>query len=231
MKVSRFVVAAVGFVGAPSLTFAHHGPEHADPIALLGLALIMLSVLLATIAARFGNNGGGGHDHPAAMLDAEEPLPRIPFFTTGTALAHCDVPCGIYDPSTAQIAAMSTARFLDLIEELGAPSSPADFARLSRLTAEKEKHAGLVKSEVVIIWGDYFKEAQIEEVPDVHDTVHAIMRKASACKQEIAPGNGPELMALVNEFASAFWKTKGIDSKAVTAPYSPNLPMVVPVLE
>ncbi|MEM7364772.1 MAG: superoxide dismutase, Ni [Pseudomonadota bacterium] len=229
MKSVRFIVTTLGLATVPGIALAHHDVQHADPIAILGLWLIMLAVLMATIAARLGPRGDGGH--PSRSENSDENLPRIPFFTSGTAFAHCDVPCGIYDPSNAQIAAMSTARFLDLIEELGTPDSPAEVARLSRLTAEKEKHASLVKSEVVIIWGDYFKEAQIEQAPDIHTTVHAIMRKASACKQEIASDNGPELMALVNDFASAFWNTKGIESKTVTAPYSPNLPMVVPVLE
>ncbi len=155
---------------------------------------------------------------------------KLPFLQTGNALAHCDVPCGIYDPSTAQIAALSTARFLDLIDELGMPDSAASLARLSRLTQEKEKHAAEVKAEVVVIWGDYFKEAQIEQVPDVHNLVHSILRKASACKQEIVQSNGPELVDLVNQFAAAFWQTKGVATRTVTAPYAPALPVVVPDL-
>ena len=156
---------------------------------------------------------------------------KLPFLTTGTVLAHCDVHCGIYDPSTAQIAAMSTARFLDLIAELGTPDSAESMARLSRLTSEKEQHAAEVKAAVVVIWGDYFKDPQIEQIPDVHNLVHSIMRKASACKQEITQSNGPELVDLVNQFAAAFWTTKGVETRSVTAPYAPALPMVIPALD
>ena len=118
-----------------------------------------------------------------------------------------------------------------LIDELGAPKSTGDFAKLSRLTQEKEKHAGIVKDEIVVIWGDYFKEKQIEMFPGIHDLVHSIMIKASACKQELSPSNGSELMALVNKFGEAFWASKGVNTKIVNAPYPPNLPMVVPVLD
>ena len=71
--------------------------------------------------------------------------------------AHCDIPCKIYDPATAQIATLSVIRLLDLIAELGDPlKSPADAAQLSRLVEQKETHAASVKHDVVTIWGDYF---------------------------------------------------------------------------
>ena len=100
---------------------------------------------------------------------------KLPFLTTGTVLAHCDVPCGIYDPSTAQIAAMSTARFLDLIAELGTPDSAESMARLSRLTSEKEQHAAEVKAAVVVIWGDYFKDCLLYTSPSPRDRTRSRM--------------------------------------------------------
>ena len=66
--------------------------------------------------------------------------------------AHCDIPCKIYDPSTAQIAALSVIRFLDLINELdGTSLSLADQAKLSRLVSEKETHAAKVKDEALCL--------------------------------------------------------------------------------
>lgn len=215
---------------APIPAAAHH-ESGSDPVALVGLWLIMIAVLLATIAMRLDKGPGGGDKVRLNAAESADCKTKIPFFSSGIALAHCDIPCGIYDPSTAQIAAISTARLLLLIDELGTPDSPGDFAKLSRLTQEKEKHAGIVKDEVVVIWGDYFKEKQIEMFPDIHDLVHSIMVKASACKQELLPSNGSELMALVNKFGEAYWASKGVNTKTVNAPYPPNLPMVVPVLD
>ena len=143
--------------------------------------------------------------------------------------AHCDIPCKIYDPATAQIATLSVIRLLDLIAELGDPlKSPADAAQLSRLVEQKETHAASVKHDVVTIWGDYFKAPQIDAHPDVHDLVHTIMQQASKCKQEISRENGVKLLESVNKFAEMFWETKGVATEVVTAPYPPAMDVVRP---
>jgi nickel superoxide dismutase len=148
-----------------------------------------------------------------------------------TAAAHCDIPCKIYDPSTAQIAALSVIRFLDLINELdGANLSLADQAKLSRLVTEKETHAAKVKDEVRVIWGDYFKQPQFEKYPNAHELVHNIMLAGSACKTTIDRANGEKLLALVNEFADAFWQTKGVNTFTAECPYPPAEQVVYPKL-
>ena len=77
--------------------------------------------------------------------------------------AHCDIPCKIYDPAIAQIATLSVIRLLDLIaEEKGKEYSLESEAKIARLVLEKEKQSTIVKNEINIIWGDYFKEPQIE---------------------------------------------------------------------
>lgn len=149
-----------------------------------------------------------------------------------TASAHCDVPCKVYDPATAQIATLSVIRFLDLINELDASGnlSLADQAKLGRLVAEKETHAAKVKEEVRIIWGDYMKQPQFEKYPNANELVHNIMLTASACKQNIDRANGEKLLALVNEFAAAFWDTKGVETFTATCPYPPAETVVYPKL-
>lgn len=148
-----------------------------------------------------------------------------------TASAHCDIPCKIYDPSTAQIATLSVIRFLDLINELGdAPLTLADQAKLARLVNEKEVHAAKVKDEVRVIWGDYFKQPQFDAIPNVHELVHNIMLTGSACKQGIDRANGEKLLTLVNTFAEAFWKTKGVDTYTAKCPYPPEEQVVYPKL-
>ena len=147
------------------------------------------------------------------------------------ALAHCDIPCKIYDPIVIQIAALTVVRIIDIIEEKKLdPSKSEDSAELSRLTLEKENQARIVKDETRIIWGDYFKEPQIEAFPDIHSLVHSIMLQGSKCKQSLVRENAEKLVSLANEFSEIFWKTKEVETSRVTAPYPPALEMVVPNL-
>lgn len=124
------------------------------------------------------------------------------------AYAHCDIPCGIYHPHIAQQGAESVARMMVLIGELGTPTDAAGMATLSRYVAEKEKAAELVKHEVRILWGDYFKPPHVEMFPDLHEKVWNIMKVASACKTGVNPADAQALRDAVDEFADMFWKTK-----------------------
>ena len=145
--------------------------------------------------------------------------------------AHCDIPCKIYDPATAQIGVLSVIRLLDLIAELGdTVTSKADSAQLVRLTDQKESHATTIKHDIATIWGDYFKAPQIEAYPEVHERVHTIMQQASKCKQSIARENGENLLDSVNRFAEIFWATKGVETQSVIAPYPPALAVSQPIL-
>ncbi len=142
--------------------------------------------------------------------------------------AHCDIPCKVYDPYIAQYAALSVIRLIDLIEEMPEPNTKSDLAKLSRLVEQKEEHAHKVKEEVTTIWGDYFKQAQIEKFPGVHELAHSIMMSASKCKQELSRDNGVELLNQVNEFAEMFWKSKDVKTKVATSLNLPNLDIVIP---
>ena len=142
--------------------------------------------------------------------------------------AHCDIPCKVYDPFISQYAALSVIRLIDLIEEMPEPNTKSDLAKLSRLVEQKEEHAHKVKEEVTTIWGDYFKQAQIEKFPGVHELAHSIMMSASKCKQELSRDNGVELLNQVNEFAEMFWKSKDVKTKVATSLNLPNLDIVIP---
>ena len=151
-------------------------------------------------------------------------------FKIEEANAHCDIPCKIYDPAVVQVAALSVVRILDIILELNL-SAKANQSELARLTIEKENQARIVKDEIRIIWGDYFKDPQIKMYPNIHSLVHSIMMAGSKCKQSIDRQNGLDLVELVNEFTEAFWGTKDIKTQRVIAPYPPALEVVQPILE
>jgi len=122
------------------------------------------------------------------------------------AYAHCDIPCGIYDPHAAQLGAETVEKMMTLIADLGVSGADdkAHLASLGRYVAVKEQHAELVKHEVRIIWGDYFKPPDLAVWPEMNDKVWNIMRVASACRQGVNVDDAKALRAAVNEFAEKF---------------------------
>ncbi len=153
--------------------------------------------------------------------------------TFDQAKAHCDVPCGIYDPITAQINALTVIRIMDLIQELKDKSELSfnDQSRLSRLMLEKEKHAENVKHEVRVIWGDFLKAPQFEKHPETHDLVHKIMLQGSQCKQDLGRKYATDLLDSVNQFAEIFWACKNTTTYRAKCPYAPNEEVVYPNLQ
>ena len=125
------------------------------------------------------------------------------------AHAHCDIPCGIYDPHLAQLGAETVEKMTQLIVDAGnAGGDPAALNSIARYVAIKEQHAELVKHEIRIIWGDYFKPEHLEAHPDLHAKVWNIMKVASACRQQVSLEAARELRAAVDEFAAMFQQTK-----------------------
>ena len=149
---------------------------------------------------------------------------------TNEVFAHCDIPCKIYDPIVIQVAALSVVRILDIINETSHDDVKENISELSRLTAEKENQARIVKDEVRIIWGDYFKEPQIKAFPKIHDLVHQIMMQGSKCKQGIDRKDGETLVDFINEFSEIFWATKDVNTVTKKSLNPPHMDMIVPVL-
>ena len=86
---------------------------------------------------------------------------------TTTARAHCDIPCGIYDPHEAEIAARTVARMVELINGLDGNDTETR-NKFNRCVRVKEDHAEKVKHEVQVIWSDYFKPEHLDAHPDLH---------------------------------------------------------------
>ncbi|MBW8183457.1 superoxide dismutase, Ni [Shewanella nanhaiensis] len=158
------------------------------------------------------------------LRDKNRPFTRVS--------AHCDIPCKIYDPITAQLAVLTMIRMVDLLEELAAKPEPSanDHAQFSRLVAEKESHGRKVKDEINVIWGDYIKQPQLELFPELHELTHSIMLNASQAKQHISREACLTLLEKVNRFADIFWQTKGVETYQATCPYPPSETLVYPKL-
>ncbi len=142
--------------------------------------------------------------------------------------AHCDIPCGIYDPISAQIAALSVIRMLDLMKELEQSDDLTYENKLARYISIKESETEKVKHEIRIIWGDFIKPAMVEKYPNIHSLTHSIMALASQARQGASRDLALELLEKVNEFAEIFWELKGIKTKKIKAHYAPNEIIVVP---
>jgi nickel superoxide dismutase len=150
-------------------------------------------------------------------------------FKLNEVKAHCDVPCGIYDPSAAQIAALSVVRMVDLMN--AAENDGLQYHNdMARYVAVKESEAIKCKEEIRIIWGDFIKPPQIAEYPEIHTIVHNIMMLGGAAKQHASRDKAMALLAEVNKFAEIFWKIKGVKTKVVKSPYAPNEDVVYPDL-
>ncbi len=155
------------------------------------------------------------------------------FHSFPEAKAHCDIPCGIYDPTPAQIDALTVVRMMDLMEGLaeGEEKSRVTYHNsIDRYIAVKEEHAEKVKHEIRVIWGDFIKDAHVEKYPELPGLVHKIMQLGSKCRQTADRANGLALIDAVNQFAEIFWKIKDVKTKKAKAPYAPGLEMVYPDL-
>lgn len=147
--------------------------------------------------------------------------------------AHCDVPCGIYDPMTAQIAALTVIRSVDQINEIAAKDemSTNDHANFGRMVAVKEEHGIKVKQEIAIIWGDFIKQPQLEAYPELHELTHSIMLAGSKAKQHVDKAAALDLLDKVNRFAEIFWEIKGVSTYRAVCPYAPAVEVVYPDLK
>jgi len=149
-------------------------------------------------------------------------------FNIEKAKAHCDVPCGIYDPISAQIAALSVIRMIDLMDSLPKEESLEYINTITRHVAVKEEESEKVKHEIRIIWGDFIKPPMIEKFPNIHQLVHNIMSLASANRQHVSRAKAVELLDAVNEFTEIFWSLKEIPTTKIKALYLPGEEIVVP---
>jgi nickel superoxide dismutase len=136
------------------------------------------------------------------------------------AHAHCDIPCGIYDPHAAQIAALTVVRMVQLIQGLQKPAEGASkeewdiyTMQISRYSAVKEEHAKLCEHEIVILWSDYFKPEHLEKHPNLHDVVWKTTKLTSTVKQQINMDAAQQLLAGCHQIAEIFWSTKGVQTK------------------
>lgn len=145
------------------------------------------------------------------LLDALDRLSPAP-----VAEAHCDGPCGVYDPASARIAGEAV---LSMTKKLLALDMSTEGAHntYARFVAIKEEQADIVKRELCILWHDYFKPEHLEAYPDLHTVFWNAAKQGSACKTSVSVEACEELMSMIEGIHNMFWATKGREVPWYTA--------------
>ncbi len=133
------------------------------------------------------------------------------FFTPKRVVhAHCDLPCGVYDPAQARIEAESVkaiqTRYQEAEKTKSANETVEDYR--TRCITIKEQRADLVKHHLWVLWTDYFKPEHTEKYPQLHDLFWNATKEAGLAKKSEDPAQGQKLLDMVDEIGKIFWETK-----------------------
>ena len=126
-------------------------------------------------------------------------------FTPKTVVhAHCDLPCGVYDPAQARIEAES----IKMIIQKAGENADADFR--TRAVLIKEQRAELVKHHLWVLWTDYFKPPHFEKYPELHGLFNEATKLAGAsgAKGTMDADVAQKLLDKIAEIDTIFWETK-----------------------
>ena len=119
-----------------------------------------------------------------------------------TVHAHCDLPCGVYDPAQARIEAES----VKAIQQKYNDSSDEEFR--TRAIQIKEERADLVKHHLWVLWTDYFKPEHLEKYPQLHELFWKATKSAGESKKTTDTAVGQRLLDEIKEITTIFWETK-----------------------
>jgi nickel superoxide dismutase len=126
------------------------------------------------------------------------------FARTIDVSAHCDLPCGVYDPAQARIEAQSVKAICEKYQANGDP----EFR--TRALIIKEQRSELVKHHLWVLWTDYFKPPHFEKYPQLHQLFNDATKLAGAggSKGSADVDTADQLLAKIDEIAEIFWETK-----------------------
>lgn len=119
-----------------------------------------------------------------------------------TVYAHCDLPCGVYDPAQARIEADSVKACMEKF------NASDDNVFKTRAVTIKEERAELVKHHLWVLWTDYFKPNHLEAHPQLHDLFWKATKAAGESKKTNDTAVADELLAHIAEIDRIFWETK-----------------------
>ena len=136
------------------------------------------------------------------------------------AYAHCDIPCGIYDPYVMQRAAHTILRMTQLLADAKTEDGKKMAHDIARMTHVKEEHVDLLEEELETLRNDYFKEEHFKEYPSLNNLFIKTLKASSKARQEINLEATNEILFGAQEIAEIFFKTKNVESIRVKSVYS-----------
>ncbi len=141
------------------------------------------------------------------------------FIPQSIAYAHCDIPCGIYDPHHAQLAAHTVIRMTQFLGEVKRDDETKAEHAISRVTRVKEIHSDIIEDELTTLRNDYFKDAHFEEYPKLSELFTKALKASEKARQEINMPSAEESLSAIQEIAEIFYKTKGLTPIRVKSAY------------
>jgi nickel superoxide dismutase len=124
--------------------------------------------------------------------------------------AHCDLPCGVYDPAQARVEAESVKAIQQKYQDAQNQKKPTETVDQfqQRALQIKEERADLVKHHLWVLWTDYFKPEHLEKYPDLHDKFWQATKLAGDSKRSVEPDQGQQLLDAIGDIDKIFWETK-----------------------
>jgi nickel superoxide dismutase len=120
----------------------------------------------------------------------------------GTVHAHCDIPCGVYDPQQARIEAESCYK---IIQKYNDSDDPVFKGRCLHV---KEERAELTKHHIDVMWHDYFKPEHVEKFKDLHEVCWKASKQASQVKRTVDLQEAQKLLDLIDRI-DVMWRETG----------------------
>lgn len=136
-----------------------------------------------------------------------------------TAFAHCDIPCGIYDPHNAQMAAHTIIRMTKFLKDIKREDETKAEHDITRITYVKEKHSNLLEEELDTLQNDYFKEEHYKEYPELESLFKDALELSAKARQGIDMEAAQGTLSKVLEISEIFFKTKGVTPVRVKSVY------------
>lgn len=150
----------------------------------------------------------------------------LQFIPLKTAYAHCDIPCGIYDPTPLQIAAHTVLRMTQLLKGIKRKDETIAEHDISRMAHVKEEHGEAVEEELGTLENDYFKPEHFEAYPDLKGLLVDSVKLSIKTRQHIDLEASLELLDKVQKVAEVFYKTKGFEPLRVPSGFPTEGEMV-----
>lgn len=135
------------------------------------------------------------------------------------AFAHCDIPCGIYDPHNAQMAAHTVLRMTNMLMDLKREDETKTEHDIARLTHVKEEHGHLVEDELGTLENDYFKPEHFEVNPNLKELLEKAVKLSIKVRQSIDIDLAVELLETVLQISEIFYKTKNVTPVRIKSVY------------